>query len=1034
MESILPQIDNRPEKLRPYLFHGVVLQWSNSSKEAVGDCPFCGKEGKFSVNKEDGRWRCFVCAEGTDKGGGNIYTFLRLLWEKSDSSTIDYEELSTHRGLLNPDTVMRFGICRSDITGEWLIPAYNVEQSLTQLYKYVEIEGKFKAIPTPTLGHQIFGLNGTFDPKKQTIYVCEGPWDMLALWETMSQTKMSGGKFLPTSSIESSLLAATNIIAVPGCQQLPEKWSPIFSGNHVALLFDNDHDRKHPKTGAVIEAAAYQAMRKHSQMLAGSDIPPEDLMYMQWGKDGQRFDQDLPSGYDLRDYLKSAGNDLGSRINALTGILGKISPIPVEWLDGASRGLGSDSSGKGLREENCESYAALVNSFRKAMKWTDGLDCALSVMLASVASTMQLGDQLWIKIIGPASCISGDTEVKYIVRDGNGRLVNKKGGPLRRLWQRFNGKGQVTSGPRWSDDVEYFVPSVTDDGVVILNKVQDVVSKGVKQVIGFTTLSGKYVEATNDHEILTEHGYRRADSIKIGDRVYVNPGKTQKKGRRKPAYRKEVLVKNYPNSSARVKIVQGYRYYRIYLYRAIYEAARNGLSTKEYISRLNSGTRLAELWTIPQGCEIHHIDGNPSNNELENLSLVASSAEHHNLYHNEESKKHLAINMELDEVVAIRSVGSKPVYDIVCSDPYRNFVAGGVVVHNCGKSTLCEAISTNKTHILAKSTLRGFFSGYNNGEAGGEDFSLLSQAKGKTLIIKDGDTLLKSPNRDEILSQARDIYDTVSRTSFKNKASKDYEGYRMTMILCGTSSLRELDSSELGERFLDCVIMHGINDELEDEILWRVVNKSCRIVTVEASEKDAEARQDEDTTEVMRLTAGYVTYLRKNSSRLLSEIQISDEIMQRCTRLGKFVAFMRARPSRSQDEVHEREFAARLVIQLSRLAMCLAVVLNRREVDEEVMRRVQKVAMDTGRGLTLRIVEAIYRAGEGGLLLPNVATAANITEDKARRLLLFMRHLGIVKLVARRINNVRQQVSYVLSPLMYKLYYDVTGEEFNNDE
>ena len=98
------------------------------------------------------------------------------------------------------------------------------------------------------------------------------------------------------------------------------------------------------------------------------------------------------------------------------------------------------------------------------------------------------------------------------------------------------------------------------------------------------------------------------------------------------------------------------------------------------------------------------------------------------------------------------------------------------------------------------------------------------------------------------------------------------------------------------------------------------------------------------------------------------------------------------------------------------------------------MRRVKNIAMDTGRGISLKIVEAIYRAGERGLLLSNVASSVNLTEDRTRRLLMFMRQLGIIKTQARKVNNVRQQTSYVLSPLMYELYYQVTGEEFENDE
>jgi len=52
-----------------------------------------------------------------------------------------------------------------------------------------------------------------------------------------------------------------------------------------------------------------------------------------------------------------------------------------------------------------------------------------------------------------------------------------------------------------------------------------------------------------------------------------------------------------------------------------------------------------------------------------------------------------------------------------------------------------------------------------------------------------------------------------------------------------------------------------------------------------------------------------------------------------------------------------REFASRLVSQLMRLAGCLALVLNKPRVDNEVMQRVRRVALDTSRGITLKIVQ-----------------------------------------------------------------------------
>src|SRR5438132_13433556 len=92
--------------LRSYRFHGLRLEEGVGARGgAIGDCPFCAKEGKFSVESSTGRWRCWVCGEGSEKGGGNLYTFLRSLWRQSCEATKDNRDLLLNRGLLFPDTL-----------------------------------------------------------------------------------------------------------------------------------------------------------------------------------------------------------------------------------------------------------------------------------------------------------------------------------------------------------------------------------------------------------------------------------------------------------------------------------------------------------------------------------------------------------------------------------------------------------------------------------------------------------------------------------------------------------------------------------------------------------------------------------------------------------------------------------------------------------------------------------------------------------------------------------------------------------------
>ena len=343
-----------------------------------------------------------------------------------------------------------------------------------------------------------------------------------------------------------------------------------------------------------------------------------------------------------------------------------------------------------------------------------------------------------------------------------------------------------------------------------------------------------------------------------------------------------------------------------------------------------------------------------------------------------------------------------------------------------GKSTLCEAVSANSKYVMSKSTIRGFHSGFGDGS---EDHSLISKLNGKTLVTKDGDTLLQSPNLGQVLSEARDVYDTVSRTSYRNKNSRDYTGIRMTWLLCGTSSLRSIDSSELGERFLDCVMMDGIDDTLEDEVLLRVAKKARANLCLEAGDS-IESQEAPDMVLAKALTGGYINHLRQNSKTLLNACIFSEKNLLKCTRLGKFVAYMRARPSSHQTESAEREFGTRLASQLIRLTNCLAVVLNEPKVNDAVIARTRRVAMDTARGPVLEMVHILYEHAEEGVEPSTLSKLTNQRSSDARALLRFLQRIKVVEPFdfteqAKSSTRVTRKVHWKLTETLYNLYEEV---------
>lgn len=347
-----------------------------------------------------------------------------------------------------------------------------------------------------------------------------------------------------------------------------------------------------------------------------------------------------------------------------------------------------------------------------------------------------------------------------------------------------------------------------------------------------------------------------------------------------------------------------------------------------------------------------------------------------------------------------------------------------------GKSVLAEALSVNKQHVHALSTLTGFHSGYDSSGRGEEDNSLLSRIKNKTLIVKDGDTILQAPNRGTILAEARDIYDRTSRVSYRNKVNRAYEGWNLTVILCGTGSLRELDTSELGERFLTTTIVDRMDLTLEREIALRKAYQAAAEMSYVADGK-VESRDGPEMVLAKRLTGGYVSYLRANAQRLLDKAAMGVDALERCVDLGEFVACLRARPSAKQSEKVERELMIRLTSQFTRLAKCLTAVLQRPSADADVMARVARVALDTADGRTMTVARHLAAHGVNGLSTGQLRNLTHETEAELTNLLKFLGKIHVVERYVPELSGgrVQGQARYRLTPTFGELWHRVVPAE-----
>lgn len=345
---------------------------------------------------------------------------------------------------------------------------------------------------------------------------------------------------------------------------------------------------------------------------------------------------------------------------------------------------------------------------------------------------------------------------------------------------------------------------------------------------------------------------------------------------------------------------------------------------------------------------------------------------------------------------------------------------------SCAKSILCEAFSTSKKHTIAKSVMRGFHSGFVMDKRDTrEDNSLLAEVNGKTLVTKDGDTLLKAPDLPRILSEGRDIYDGVSRTHYRNKISRDYLNQHVGWILAGTNSLHVLDETELGARFVDIVVVDDIDDAMEDDISWAITN---RVESSLVGDSSGESEGGSDRINyAKRLTGGYIDYLCANIRVLLRSVKFPHAAKIECQKLAKFVAYMRARPSLKQDKKAGREMSGRLTSQLTRLALACTVIMNKTTVDDKVMETVRQVALDTSRGTVLELVHKFYCCGrDEGVSVQAISVLLGQTDDKARTLLRFLRQIKVAEVFQSGIfaNAVKWRMTEQLTNLYEDIYVE----------
>ena len=300
----------------------------------------------------------------------------------------------------------------------------------------------------------------------------------------------------------------------------------------------------------------------------------------------------------------------------------------------------------------------------------------------------------------PTGCLDKDSIINFNRRKKGFKTTIKKAFISS---NRLSDKGNCG----WDEKFQTYVRS-HNGKTVQLHPIDNIVYSGEQELFTIILENDTTLSGTIDHEILTTEGYLPIRKLKnkyvLCDRHL--PIKLHNK--RKKLYDNNVRVSKYHPHARKINSTRSKKiYYTMEMHRFKYEAHINNLTLSEYKKALLDEDIIKTLKFVDtkKYC-IHHKDYDHYNNKIENLCKmdIIDHAKLHakeGIYNFNQGKPYKV------KVVDIVYKGVDETYDITCKDPYHNFVANGIIVHNSGKSytSLYCAIQYNKPFIIIVSGL-----------------------------------------------------------------------------------------------------------------------------------------------------------------------------------------------------------------------------------------------------------------------------------------------------------------------------------------
>ena len=263
-----------------------------------------------------------------------------------------------------------------------------------------------------------------------------------------------------------------------------------------------------------------------------------------------------------------------------------------------------------------------------------------------------------------------------------------------------------------------------DTATLEFTKINDIFLVGKKPTYKLKTRLGYEIVATEDHEILCEDGFLPVSSLGVGNSIacngtsdlylnkdwlsnqYINENKTSVQIANDFGFNVSTIKKWVKKHNLPSKPMSYWKVGAIPWNKGLNENNDSRVATQAATLRANhwngghlnvyppKSERIMKLGsqsyrkTVSDKCwicssesnlQVHHIDENRDNNKENNLATLCPSC--HQALHNKNLQ-----TLIYDDIISKEYVGEQDVFDLSVSSEHKNFVANGVIVHNCNYS------------------------------------------------------------------------------------------------------------------------------------------------------------------------------------------------------------------------------------------------------------------------------------------------------------------------------------------------------------